>query len=191
MKTQPGDLTAEQSLDIITSMIRQAKGNAKKNSFHFLLWGWVVTLANIGMFTLAQLQYPHPYIVWLITIPAWIISLYKGFRQNREEKIHTHLDTISIWLWCSFAICIGAIIAFGNKINFQINPVILLISTIPTVVSGTILKFKPLQIGGILFWLFGILCFLAPPEYQPLVGATAIITGYLIPGYMLHYKKDD
>jgi len=190
MKPESPNLSAEQSLDIITSMIRQAKGNARKNSFYFLLWGWVVALANLGMFTLGQLGYPRPYIVWFITIPAWILSVYRGFRQNREDQIHTHLDSVSIALWGSFALCIFTIIGFGFKINFQINPIILLVSTIPTVASGVILRFKPLIVGGVLFWILGILCFLVPASFQPLVGAVAITTGYIIPGYMLQQKQE-
>jgi len=191
MKSESPNLSAEQSLDIITTMIHQAKGNARRNSFYFLLWGWVVAIANLGMFLLTQLDYSRPYIVWLITIPAWILSLYKGFRQNRQDQIHTHLDSISIALWFSFAVCIFTVIGFGYKINYQISPVILLVSAIPTVVSGVVFRFRPLLIGGILFWLCGIACFLVGAAYQPLVGTVAIAGGYLIPGYMLQSKKED
>jgi hypothetical protein len=191
MKPQSTDLTAEQSLDIITSMIRQAQGNARRNSFYFLLWGWVVTLANLGMFFLSQMDYSRPYLVWLITIPAWILSLYRGFRQNRQERVHTHLDSISLALWFAFAVCIFTVIGFGHKINYQISPLILLICAIPTVVSGVVFRFRPLLAGGILFWISGIVCFQVGAAYQPLIGATAIIGGYLIPGYMLQRKKED
>jgi hypothetical protein len=191
MKPESSNLSAEQSLDIITSMIRQAQGNARRNSFYFLLWGWVVALANLGMFVLSQLDYARPYIVWLITIPAWIVSLYRGFRHNRQEQVHTHLDSISIALWFAFAVCIFTVIGFGGKINYQISPLILLISAIPTVVSGIVFRFRPLLVGGVLFWIFGIVCFQVGPVYQPLVGAVAIISGYLIPGYMLQRKRED
>jgi hypothetical protein len=76
-------------------------------------------------------------------------------------------------------------------INWQLNPVIMLMSTIPTVVSGVLIKFRPLIIGGVCFWVFGILCFLVPDPWQFLVGAVAVIVGYLIPGFMLRYKKEN
>ena len=77
MKHEPGDLTARESLDLIAAMIRQAKGNVQRNNFYFLLWGWVVVLANLGMYTLQIVKYEHPYVVWVITIPAWTFTLYK------------------------------------------------------------------------------------------------------------------
>lgn len=190
MKTEEENLSARQSLDIITSMIQEAKGKVQKNGFHFMLWGWVIVLANLGMYTLTKLGYPYPYIVWSITIPAWIISLYVGFKQGRSQGVTTHFDLVSLWLWVCFGICIFTLVAFGHKINYQLNPVILVISSIPTFVSGVLLRFKPLMLGGASFWVFGIICFLTTMETQPLVGAVAVFCGYLLPGYLLKNKKD-
>ena len=75
MKHESGDLTAKESLDLITAMIHEAKGQVQRNNFFFLLWGWVVVLANLGMYALYQIAYSRPYVVWLITIPAWIFTL--------------------------------------------------------------------------------------------------------------------
>jgi hypothetical protein len=190
MKTRSEDLTAKESLDIITSMIHQAKGNAKRNSFHFLLWGWVIMLANVGMYVLTMADYSRPYIVWLITIPAWILSFYVGFRNREAERVYTHLDRIHLSSWTVFGVCIATIIFFGYKIAFQINPMIILISSIPTLISGITIRFRPLMFGAAAFWFFGIICFLTETVNQPIVGALAVTCGYLIPGYLLRLKKD-
>jgi hypothetical protein len=185
MKATTENLSPEQSLDLIASMILEAKGKVQKNNFFFLLWGWVIVLANAGMYSLTQLGYEHPYVVWAITIPAWIITLIKGFNKGKTNASATHFDKVSGWLWICFGISISILIAFGYKINYQLNPLILTVTAIPTFVSGLIIKFKPLMIGGITFWIFGILGFLVPMETQPLIGAVAVICGYLIPGYLL------
>lgn len=162
MKTEDEALTTEESISIITEMINNAKGNVKENSIYFLLWGSVIAIANIGMFTLIQADYPRPYIVWAISIPAWIVTIITGYKQGQRARATSHLDRISAWLWFSFGIVIFTLVAFGKTINWQLNPVIMLMSTIPTVVSGVIIKFKPLIIGGVCFWAFSILCFLVP-----------------------------
>jgi hypothetical protein len=189
MKNESDNLSAQQSLDIITTMIREAQGNVRQNGFHFLLWGWVVATADIGMYILTKLEYPRPYIVWAITIPAWVISLWVGFRQGRSERKTTHLDTISGWLWVCFGVCIFTLIAFGGKLNYQLNPLIITLSAIPTFMSGVIIRFKPLLLGGALLWAAGIVSFLSPMEIQPLIGAAAVLCGYLVPGYLLRNKK--
>lgn len=192
MKTESENLSAQQSLEIITSMIAQAQGKVQKNVFYFLLWGWVVAIANLGMYTLIQLNYTYPYVAWAITIPAWIFSMYKGFRHSKEAgSSSSHFDSISAALWIGYGIVIFTLVGFGAKINYQLNPVILLFSAVPTCVSGVILRFKPLIIGGILFWIFGIVCFLVPTEFQFIVGAVAIVLGYLVPGYLMKSHQPD
>jgi hypothetical protein len=185
MNSKSEEMTAQQSLAIITEMINNAKGNVQQDSFYFLLWGWTIMLANIGMFVLTSLNVAHPYAIWAITIPAWIISLYKGFKDGKKQRVSSHLDSISGYLWVVFGVCIFTIVAFGYKLNFQLNPLILIISSIPTFLSGVIIRFKPLMYGGVAFWIGGIIGFLVPKEYQPLIGAFAILIGYLIPGYLL------
>ena len=191
MKNEEESLTAQQSIDIITSMIRQAKGKAQQNSFYFLFWGWIVVIANLGMFILTKMEYSMPFIVWTITIPAWIYTMIHAFRQSkREGTASSHFDRITASVWISFGVVIFTMVAFGRTINYQLNPIILLISSIPTFTSGMVLKFRPLMLGGILFWLSSMISFSIPMEYQPLVSAMALAGGYLAPGYMLKSKKD-
>ncbi len=188
MKTED-QLTAQQSLDIITSMIREAKGNVQRNGFYFLLWGWIVVIANLGMFVLMQMNYPYPYIVWSITVPAWVWSIVRGFRHEKVARTTTHLDKVTGWLWVCFGITVFTLVAFGRHINWSLNPVILTVSAIPAFVSGAIIRFKPLMLGGAAFWVFGIISFLVPANVQPLVGAVAVLCGYLVPGYLLNSKR--
>lgn len=190
METPDKNLTAQESLDIITTMINQAKGNVKDNSIYFLLWGWVVVFANITMYTLIRMDYSRPYLAWLIVIPAWIASFYIGFRSGKRQKIVSHLDKITMALWISFGIVTFTTVFFGYKINYQLGPLILLFVSMPTFVSGIILRFRPLLVGGVLFWVFGIISFTLPLAEQNLIGAIAIAFGYLIPGYMLRRKSN-
>jgi hypothetical protein len=190
MKNQTETMTAQQSLDIIAGMIAQAKGNARRNNFFYLFWGWVVVVANIGMFALTKMHYAQPYAVWLITLPAWIFTLYKAFKDGKKEKTVSHFARISSSLWICFGVSIFTLVFFGFKINYELNPVILIVSAIPTIVSGVILNFRPFMIGGVVFWITGIICFLVTREVQPLIGALAVFCGYLIPGYMLKQKTD-
>jgi hypothetical protein len=191
MEPTPNTMTAQESLDLITRMIRQTQQNVQQSSFYLLLWGWVVALAHIGASILILLEYPRPYMVWLITIPAWFITMYRAWKQGRTARSTSHFDHINGALWACFGICIFTLIPFGAKINFQLNAVILLLTALPTSVSGVILRFKPLVWGGVCFWLCGIASFLLPAPWQHLVGLAAITAGYLVPGYMLRNKSNN
>jgi hypothetical protein len=192
METTDERLSAQQSLTLIESMIRQAKGKASGNSFYYLLWGWVIAVCNFGMYFLTKFS-PYPEYapaVWMLIIPAWVVTMIYGARQVRSQGIVSHLDQVSKWLWIAMAITITPAWLFGAKINWMVNAVLLMPVGGATFVSGVILKFLPLRLGGILFWAAGILCYFLDPLDQYLAGGFAIILGYLLPGYLLRSSRE-
>lgn len=190
MSSEKETLTPEQSLDLITSMIRQAKGNMQKNSFYFLLWGWTIVIANLGVYVLIRFTtVTNPYLMFVITFIAAIVSIIYGIRQGKQIAAPTHLDNIYKWIWLGFGITCFIFWIFGKQIGWQINPVIITLCAVPTFISGALLRFKPLMFGGIAFWVFGVLIFMSGFENQFLLAALAVITGYIIPGYLL--KKSE
>jgi len=65
----------------------------------------------------------------------------------------------------------------------------ILIGGIGTMVTGLVLRFRPLVAGGVLFLVAYVISMCVLAEYKPLIQGIAVITGYLIPGYLLKYKK--
>lgn len=189
MKPDSENFSAQESLDLITSMINQAKGNVQRNGFYFLLWGWTILLCNVGVYVMIRiLHIPEPFWIWSLTIPVAIVSGIHGRNQERSGT-GTHLDNINKWLWIWFGIICFTIVAFGYKINFQIGGIITCVAAVPTFVSGIMIRFRPLIIGGICFWASSIIIFLVPMPEQFLVSAVAIAIGYLVPGYMLKNRN--
>ncbi|MFN9502708.1 MAG: hypothetical protein ACK57K_15415 [Chryseotalea sp.] len=186
MKQEEKPLSPEQSLELISCIIRQTQGNVSSSSFYFLLWGWVITLCNVGMYILLKTEYAdYAPMVWLLCIPAWITTMIYGNRQDKQRKVTTHLDKISMWLWIGIGITILPTWIFGEKLNWNINAVVLMPVGLATFLSGIIIKYKPLLAGGIVFWIAGFVCYLVAPNDQYLVGAIAMVLGYLVPGYGL------
>lgn len=184
------NLSAQESLDIITSMIRQVKGNISYNSFYFLLWGWTIAICNLGVFVMIRFtMVEEPTMIFSLTIVSAIISMFYGARQSRKARTRTLLDSVNMWIWIGYAITVFTIVAFGTKTNWQINPIVITMASVPTFVTGIMLRFKPLMIGGVLLWLSGIVLFIVPQDVQFLVAAVAIAAGYLVPGYLL--KKSE
>ncbi len=180
----------EESLRLISGMIEQARDNFQGFNFYFLLWGWVVALANFGHYVLeSHLNYSKPYLVWLLAIPAYIISMVYGFRRSKNQLVSTHLDKVVSFLWMSFGISILILVIFGSVIRYNINPVILLMAAFATTTTGVAIRFRPLILGGISFWVTAVVAYLVEYRYQYPVAGLGIIMGYLIPGYLLKYRK--
>ena len=64
-------------------------------------------------------------------------------------------------------------------------PFMILMYGLGTFISGKILQFKPMVVGGILNWLIAAACPFVPYNYQLLLAAAAIATSYLIPAYLI------
>ncbi|MEL7004802.1 MAG: hypothetical protein AAFN93_19000 [Bacteroidota bacterium] len=182
------ELTAEESLKIITDMIRKTKSSFHHNGFYFLFWGWVTVIGYLGSFIIGKFDLYHsPHLIWLITIPAFIVSMVYGARSGKKQGARSYTSHVFMWLWIAVSFSIIITVAFGPQINFMITPMILTFVAIPTFISGVLIKFKPLIYGGSGFWIFAALAFAFPPEYQNVFGGVAVILGYLVPGYM--FKK--
>lgn len=183
------DLTEKDSLRIIEGMISKAKGNVVSNQFYFILWGWSIALINLFVyFSQSYFNFAYAQLAWAICFPLGIFTGVHASIKAKKRPVKTHLDDMFSYMWMGFFVMIIIIVGAGPKIGLYINPMIVLITGLPTMITGLAIKFKPLIYGGTAFWLFAVLGFVLPHEFHPLVGAGAIIVGYLIPGYMLQKK---
>jgi hypothetical protein len=55
METDEKELSPQESLDLIKSMINKTKGAVADDSFHFLMWGWLVFSCCLASYILKVL----------------------------------------------------------------------------------------------------------------------------------------
>lgn len=65
---------------------------------------------------------------------------------------------------------------------------ILLLYGMPTFLSGKILRFTPLVVGGMCCWILSLVSAYLPYEYQILCLAFAVIVAWIVPGYLLRKR---
>ena len=93
------NLSPQQSLQLIQSMIDKTRADMSENRFYFLLWGWLVFLSIICQFILkVVVHYQHHYFVWLLTFPAAIITFFYAKRQRRNA-VRTYIGDSMSYLW--------------------------------------------------------------------------------------------
>lgn len=185
------ELTKQESLNLITEMINQAKSNyTRGGSFFFLLWGWTVMLANFGHYYLEKFtDFDRPHLIWALTLPSAVISIIYSVRLGKKSLVTTHLDRMYGQVWLAVGVGVIVSLIFMSRIGFSHNPVILLFAGMGTFISGQMLRFTPLALGGIALWIAAVIGFSVPVVDQYLVGGIGILAGYLIPGYLLKSKE--
>lgn len=189
---QEEKLSPEQSLQVIDSMINRARDTFSENGHLYLLWGWVILFCSLGHFFMEQvLHYDKPWLIWMLT---WVAIIYQGFyiaRRNRKRRVRTYTDDIIKYVWLVFAICTFLIVfldAQRTENSNQVNLAFVVMYGMPTFLSGIILRFRPLLIGATACWALALLSLLVPPAYYMLLVAAAMITAWIIPGYLLQRK---
>jgi hypothetical protein len=187
------NINANASFDIISESIRNAKVNLRSQSFYYILWGWLAVVSSLFDFTLIKMgeSYFH-FIPWILMMPlGWLGSYIYSRNQSDSKGFVTQVESFLKYLWLTLGLAM-AVVIFVSVLN-KINPAILILALagIGTLVSGLTMKFKPLIIGGILFFIFSLVCLYIKSETIYLVYALAIILGYLVPAYKLKSLKSN
>ena len=188
------DLSPQQSLAVIQSMINTARNQFSENGHLYLLWGWVVVVCSVSQFILLNfVRYEHHYMVWMLTWGAFIYQVIYLARSKRKEKVKTYADRLIGYVWVVFVIMMFLFgFLFGRELgdNYyrMMSPGFVALYGMPTFLSGIILNFRPLMLGGIWCWVLSILGGFIPYEYQLLLLTAATIIAWIVPGYLLRNK---
>lgn len=184
-------MTHQQSIELITQMIGNAKKNlARGGSFYFLLWGAVVAAANFIIYYLINFtDVTNWYYVWLITIPAIPATIIYARRKATKATVKGPIDHLYGQIWIGVFIAMVITLVFMAEINYAINPIMLIYSGIGTYITGRLSRFQPLVIGAFILWVSAIGVFLTPVNHQFLVAGFGIIAGYVVPGLMLRNQE--
>tara|TARA_R110002033_G_C3865283_1_gene236822 strand:+ start:148 stop:717 length:570 start_codon:yes stop_codon:yes gene_type:complete len=183
-------LTPTESLKVISEAINQTKENIKDQSFYYIMWGWLISIASFTHYVLLFKDFKQSYLPWLILMPiGWIVSITYAMKKEKSLKYETYLDVFLKNLWIVIGISFIGIIFISSSLKVNPTSFILLLAGIGTLVSGLTMKFKPLSIGGIMLFIFSIVSLFVGNSETLLVNGIAIIFGYLIPAYLLKKSK--
>lgn len=182
------EISPEESMDLINTMIRKAQKRYTDNSFYFLLWGWVVLIASAIHFYLMEFtDYPNPHIAWLLNFIGVVASIVKGSKDSKKHVVANYTDKVYGWLWLALGVAMFTILFNGGMFDWSVVPFILLLAAIGTFVSGAMMKFVPLQISGVVFWILCFVAFRMSEAYQMLIMSASML-GYLVPGYIMKFS---
>jgi hypothetical protein len=177
-----------ESLGLITHMINKARDKVNENGTLYIMWGWIVFACSLIHFSsIYFFQFYQAYYIWFLT---WLVVIYQIFylrKKRKQRSVTNYSDAIRIYVWIVFIISILLLVFIFIRVGafYGINAAILVMYGMPSFLSGVILRFKPLKIGGICCWVLSVIAVFVPYEYQLLLISVAVIVAWLIPGYKL------
>jgi len=175
-----------ESLALINEMISKAKRSFSKVSFYFLMWGWILAVSALLEFMLMSIEFSVPWLPWcILPILGGVWSGVHGAKEGKKQQHATFTDKLMTAIWSTFFITIVVLIFSCVFTNQNPGPIITIVTAIPTLITGFLINFRPLKVGGVVFWVLGMLAFISPPIYIPIIFSVAMFGGYIIPGMML------
>jgi len=204
--------TEQESLTLISEMIKQARNNFQKGSGNSMIYyGIVVSVVDILNIILAlvfmklNVNPNYSFWVWCLMIP----SFYGGYliekKIEREAIVKTHLDSILTATWKAFSYSVFIFLAVAFSIGFGknfyhifiiIHPVILILMGMGEFVCAKTYRFKPYLYGAIIMWTGALACMAVmwtphPVLFQLAIMAICMIFGFVIPGLKLNKSAEE
>lgn len=189
MENEEKLMTGDESLRVITQMINKTRVSVTQASFHLLLWGWLIFVCSLSEFLLWRYtDWANPWYIWFLVIPGVLVSMIYGFAKGRKEKVYTYGTSIYVWTWMAFLVSSVIFFIVYPLETGSISKYMLLMAAMPLLISGTVLRFRPLMWGAVSFWVLALVAHLGGQTVSGLAMPAAMIIGYLVPGYLLRNK---
>ena len=185
------NINERESFEVIRPMIERAKSDIDDDSFYYLVWGWLVFAAALGHFFLMDRFAEFAWLPWAILMPlGGIATMIYGIRQEKRRKSRSHAEVFLKYPLIAFVVCLMIVLVSMNKLGLYTYPMVILVYGMWLFVSGGVIRFKPLLVGGIINWVLAIVSLSVGFSTQLLLLALAVLLGYIIPGHWLKMERN-
>ena len=188
-------MTKEEQLNIINDAIKQTKSNLKPLGYNLIFWSIVIFSMSLFHYFFPQIvQYSfYSSTIYWVSIPilGMVYTTYYNIKTGNKIGYETQLDRVIRIIWGVFGL--AWIFTVGISLLYNINPVqdILFLLAIVLIMTGLIVKFHNITIGGIGLLIFTVYTYYNPGINLLLVNVIGISFGMLIPGLSLYLQKTD
>jgi hypothetical protein len=186
------NFSQQDSLKLINEMIGKAKKSYVTKGIAPIMWGSIIFICSLA--TWVEIHFKiNLGDVWLLTIIAIIPQVYFGFKENKKRGFTSYEgDTLTaVWIAFSVSIFITSFYFGTHNVSGDSSSLFMMLYAIPTFITGSITKFKPMIFGGIFCWFASIISMFTPLEADFILMAACGLFAWLIPGIILwgRYKK--
>jgi hypothetical protein len=183
--------TAEKQIETINNVINSTKENLKPISVNFIFWGLLITLMSLFHYAFPSLIHSSQLLYWtVLPLIGMILTVYYNIKIRKKAGYETYLSRVIKIIWGVFNLSWIYIIVLSFTLkSFHPVPPILFLLSIILIITGLIIKFKPVTIGGIFLTIFTFYLNFNPEFNLLLVNVVGVSLGMLVPGLSLFYSK--
>jgi hypothetical protein len=188
--------SSKDQIEAIASAINNTRENLKPLSINFIFWGCLVIVMSLFNYAfpslIASTQYGDVLFWTVLPLIGMILTIYYNIKYRNKTGYETYLNRVVKIIWGVFNVSWIYIIALSFTIkSFHPVPPILFLLGMMLIITGLIIKFKPITLGGIFLTIFTFYLNFNPGINLLLVNIIGVSLGMLVPGLSLFYSKSD
>jgi hypothetical protein len=186
MMEKEKELSQQESLQLIATMIAKAKDDYQDTGVSALFWGVIITFCSVVTFFNYYWGWRGLDYIWFLCIIAVIPQILISRRERKNKKYRGYHDDMVGGVWISYAIAVFMLSYITNVYRIeQANSLYLVLYGIPTFATGYGKRYPPMIIGAIACWVFAILSLYTPYPYFILYNGAGAVLAWFIPGLLL------
>ena len=180
------ELSYEESMLLINSMIRKAKKSYVTRGTASIVWGILIVICSVVTWAELQFNIDPGFDVWMLLIIALIPQIYFSIKEKKEKKFTSYEEGAAAFVWIAFAISIFLTSFYNSKYGTnESSTLTMILFGVPTFITGGLVKFKPMIIGGIICWALSFLSIYTNVKTDMLLMAACGLVAWVIPGIIL------
>lgn len=184
-KMENKTFNSAESLELITRMIAETRGKLERGGgTTFLIWGYLSVAVSALVYILLNLTGNHQFQWLWFLIPAIGAPITFIYNRNRTRSVKTQIDRFIDYIWITVGI-IEVMTPFFSKQIFMTEALVL---NIGVILTGALLSFRPLVIGGIIGVLLSYSLGIIEGSDQIIIFAAMFAVTMVIPGHILNYR---
>lgn len=187
-------LNSQESIELIQRMISATHDRFRRGGGTLLLAGGYAALVFALLIAVWGRVTPVHYIYYLwwgvpltVAVAAWIVFRREG---RRTPQVRTFVERCVgyVWLTVGTVAVLYPLAGFIRPaVHFAVVPVETLLMGIGAILTGLIIRFRPIVLGGLTALVIGLSMFGFPEWYLELF-MVMLVFAIILPGHILNYK---
>jgi len=185
----------QEQIQLINDTINKTKENLKSSAPNFIFWGALIAVMSLIHYGFPEFIQKTTYssLIYWISVPliGMVLTVIYNIKIRKKTGYETHIGRALKIIWGVFNVAWMLLIVISILKNQ--NPVhsILFLLGVILLITGLLIRFKPISLGGLAVIVCSIMLVYSPSVNPMLVNGTAALLGLLLPGLALYYNKSN